>query len=188
MQHRDTRQTASSWQPHKFLGALLAHAVSLATATALLAIPTSAMAVDGCKVLLCLAAPNWRNVRECVPTIEQLMRDLRRGRPFPVCNMSGNDNNARHDWAAPPPFCPPQYIREVFLENTVAYECQYDGAITTVVNGAVFTRTWWRDGGATVTEYSNAAKAQLGDWNRQFDDDFAAWLAVQPPPALPDNP
>ena len=32
-------------------------------------VPTPARAVDGCKVLLCLAAPSWRSIPECVPTI-----------------------------------------------------------------------------------------------------------------------
>lgn len=163
-------------------------AFAMTVASFVTTLSTSAFAVDGCKVLLCLAAPNWRNVQECVPTIQQLMRDLRRGRPFPVCDMSGNNNYGGHDWARAPAFCPPQYTREVFLENSIGYECQYEGAITTVVNGAVFTRTWWRDGGDSVTEYSAAAKAQLGQWDPRFDNDYAAWLAIQPPPAAPDNP
>jgi hypothetical protein len=33
---------------------------------------TPAHALDGCKVMLCLAAPNWREVPLCVPTIHEL--------------------------------------------------------------------------------------------------------------------
>ncbi len=161
--------------------------VAVVGALGLCGTPTPALAVDGCKVLLCLAAPNWRNVPECVPTIHQLMHDLRRGRPFPVCQMSGN-STGMNDWALAPAFCPPQYTRQVFMVNTIGYSCDYDGAITTVINGALFTRTWWRDGGDSVTEFSAAAKAQLGQWDPKFDNDYAAWLAVQPPPAPPSVP
>ena len=38
-------------------------------------------------------------------------------------------------------------------------------------------------GGDTVTEFSPAAKAQLGTWDTKFDDDYAAWFAALPPPA-----
>ena len=36
--------------------------------------------------------------------------------------------------------------------------------------------------GGTVTEYSPTAKAQLGQWDSQFDDDYDTWLKNQPPP------
>ena len=35
----------------------------------------------------------------------------------------------------------------------------------------------------TVTEFTPAAKAQLGTWDTKFDDDYAAWFAALPPPA-----
>ncbi|HNO43391.1 MAG TPA: hypothetical protein PKJ12_12395, partial [Ottowia sp.] len=54
----------TSWLRMTLAGALVAF---LATLAAL--VPTSAHAVDGCKVLLCLAAPSWRSIPECVPTI-----------------------------------------------------------------------------------------------------------------------
>jgi len=45
----------------------------------------------GCKVLLCLANPNGpKAVSECVPPIEKLFDDLKKGRSFPSCDMSGN--------------------------------------------------------------------------------------------------
>jgi hypothetical protein len=34
-----------------------------------------------------------------------------------------------------------------------------------------------------VTEFTPAAKAQLGTWDTKFDDDYAAWFAALPPPA-----
>ena len=53
----------------------------------------SAMAANasdyGCKVLLCLANPNGpKAVSECVPPINQLFRDLARGRAFPTCDLA----------------------------------------------------------------------------------------------------
>ena len=40
----------------------------------LISLPTPAHALDGCKVLLCLAAPSWRATPACVPDIKQLSR------------------------------------------------------------------------------------------------------------------
>lgn len=53
----------------------------------------------GCKVLLCLANPasngGPKGVAECVPPINQLYRDLRKGRPFPSCDLAdGNDGSS----------------------------------------------------------------------------------------------
>ena len=141
-----------------------------------------ALAVDGCKVLLCLAAPSWRSIPECVPTINQLHRDLARGKPFPICSMAGAGNSANNDWASAPANCPPQYTRVFDGESGPIYSCDYAGAVTVSINGAPFTRTWWSIGGDTVTEFTPAAKVQLGTWDRKFDDDYAAWLAAQPAP------
>jgi hypothetical protein len=38
--------------------------------------------------------------------------------------------------------------------------------------------------GDTVTEFTPAAKAQLGDWDTRFDDDLTAWLAALPSPGV----
>lgn len=53
----------------------------------------------GCKVLLCLANPasngGPKGVAECVPPINQLYHDLRKGRPFPTCDLAdGNDGSS----------------------------------------------------------------------------------------------
>ena len=144
-----------------------------------------AHAVDGCKVLLCLAAPSWRSIPECVPTIRQLHRDLARGKPFPVCSMAGAGNSANNAWASAPGYCPPQYTRVFDGESGPIYSCDYTGAVSVSINGAPFARTWWTMAGDTVTEFSPAAKTQLGTWDTRFDDDYAAWLASLPPPAPP---
>lgn len=53
----------------------------------------------GCKVLLCLSNPasngGPKGLAECVPPINQLYRDLRKGRPFPRCDLAdGNDGSS----------------------------------------------------------------------------------------------
>lgn len=155
----------------------------LLTLLCVLAVP--AHAVDGCKVLLCLAAPSWRSIPECVPTIHELHRDLARGKPFPSCSMAGAGNSANNAWASAPANCPPQYTRVVDSESGPIYSCDYAGAVTVSINGAAFTRTWWSVAGDTVTEFTPAAKAQLGTWNPKFDDDYSLWFATLPAPATP---
>lgn len=149
--------------------------------------PKPAHAVDGCLVLLCLAAPSWRAIPQCVPPVKQLFRDLSRGKSFPTCSMSGAGNTANHAWSNAPAFCPPQYTRVIDGESAPIYQCDYSGAISVSINGAPFSRTWWSFGGDSVTEFSPAAKTQLGTWDTRFDDDYAKWLASLPPPA-PDTP
>ena len=145
-------------------------------------VPTPAHAVDGCLVLLCLAAPSWRAIPQCVPPVQQLFSDLARGKPFPTCSMSGAGNCANHAWSSAPAFCPPQYTRIIDGESGPIYQCDYSGAISVSINGAPFSRTWWSFGGDSVTEFSPAAKTQLGTWDTRFDDDYAKWLAALPPP------
>lgn len=163
------------------------HAAGLWLAALIALVPTPARAVDGCLVLLCLAAPSWRAIPQCVPPVKQLFRDLARGKPFPTCSMSGAGNYANHAWSNAPAFCPPQYTRVIDGESAPIYQCDYSGAISVSINGAPFSRTWWSFGGDSVTEFSPAAKTQLGTWETRFDDDYAKWLASLPPPA-PDTP
>ena len=151
----------------------------------LCALAAPARAVDGCQVLLCLAAPSWRSIPQCVPTIHQLHRDLARGKPFPTCSMAGAGNSASNAWASAPANCPPQYTHVVDGESGPIYSCDYAGAISVSINGAPFTRTWWSMGDDSVTEFTPAAKARLGTWDSKFDDDYAVWLASVPPPAAP---
>lgn len=156
--------------------------VGCCLAAAMLAAATPpAFALDGCLVLLCLAAPSWRAIPQCVPPIRQLLRDLALGRVFPTCGMSGAGNTASHRWSAAPDFCPPQYVTVIEGESTPTYLCQFDGAVSVEIDGALWARTWWSMGGDTVTEFTDVAKATLGTWDTRFDDDFDAWQAAQPP-------
>lgn len=156
-------------------------ATLLTTAALLMGTSMSALAVDGCQVLLCLAAPSWRAIPQCVPTITQLLRDLARGKVFPTCNFSGPGNGSSHNWANPPSHCPPQYTRVYDSEGGPVYTCDYAGSVSVMVDGAPFARTWWSFGGDTVTDFSPSAKAQLRHWDTRFDTEYAAWLASLPP-------
>ena len=147
---------------------------------AMLLVPAPARAVDGCRALLCLAAPDWRAIPECVPTIRQLMRDLAKGRPFPTCQMAGAGNHARHDWAIAPAFCPVQYTQVIETEGGHRTRCDYLGAFTVEIDGAPWSRIWWRMEGGSVTEFFPAARQRLGAWDTRFDDDLARWLSMQP--------
>lgn len=180
---RNTYPLSSTAAPRPAHGRVAIVAVALATA---LCAPLPAHAVDGCLVLLCLAAPSWRQIPQCVPPIEQLHRDLARGKPFPTCKTAGAGNTTNHTWASAPANCPRQYTRVFERESGYDYSCDYSGAITVTVDGAMFTRTWWSTSGGTVTEFSPAAKAQLGRWDPRFDNDFSAWLARQPKPPVSD--
>jgi hypothetical protein len=156
-------------------------------AVALWSFSTPVRAVDGCLVLLCLAAPSWSAIPQCVSPVRQLFRDLARGRPFPTCAMSGAGNSAGNHWAIAPTFCPPQYTHVIDGESAPTYQCDYAGAISVSINGAPFSRTWWGFGGDSVTEFSPTAKTQLGTWDTRFDDDYAKWMASLPPP-VPNTP
>lgn len=160
----------------------LATMMVMAAGLALSLVPFKANAVDGCQVLLCLASGNWRGISQCVPPVQQVLRDLARGKHFPRCDTGGPLNGAEHQWSNPPDFCPPQYTRTFYGDAAPTYQCDYTGAISVSINGVPFTRTWWSFGGDSVTEFSAAAKAQLVTWDTRFDDDYATWLAALPPP------
>src|SRR4051812_38577551 len=159
---------------------------AIVTFAGLIGACTPARAVDGCLVLLCFAAPSWGAIAQCVPPITQVLRDLARGKPFPTCGMAGAGNSAGNAWASAPTFCPPQYTRVSYYDaGAPTYSCDYTGAVSVSINGALFARTWWSMAGDTVTDFSPAAKTELGSWNTRFDDDYAAWLATQAPVPAP---
>jgi hypothetical protein len=147
-----------------------------------------ALAVDGCVVLLCFAAPNWGAIPQCVPPIRQVLRDLALGRPFPVCAMSGAGNSAANQWASVPDNCPPQYINAPDGIDASTATCTYNGEVSVHIAGGLWARTWWSMGGDTVTEFSPTAKAAMASYDTRFDQDYAAWLSLQPAPVGPSLP
>ena len=68
--------------------------------------------------------------------MQQVFKDLAKGKPFPTCSMSGAGNSANHAWSSAPTFCPPQYTRVFDAESAPIYQCDYTGAISVSVNGA----------------------------------------------------
>ena len=144
-----------------------------------------AQAVDGCRLMLCLAAPKWQEVPMCEPTVRQALRDLAHGKPFPRCPAAEPAADSNHDWAVAPDNCPPQYTIEIDGPGSKVYNCQFIGAMSIRIDGSLWTRTWWSLTGDSVTEYTPAAKIRLGTWDTRFDDDYALWLATQPPPSPP---
>ena len=175
-----------STEPSEPQGQRLRHPLKMTSALVVLVLTGTlagpAYSVDGCLVLLCFAAPSWRAIPPCVPPIRQVLHDLARGRPFPSCAMAGSGNAASHAWASAPDNCPPQYTRITDTESATVYTCDYIGAVSVSIRGAAFARTWWSMSGDTVTEFSSAAKTQLGSWDTRFDDDYAAWLSTRPAP------
>jgi hypothetical protein len=183
MTSRDTldrgRLAANEVHPRLLVGSIAVLPVAGLLAL-LIAAPVPARAVDGCQVLLCLASGNWRGIQQCVPPVQEVLRDLARGRPFPTCNMgTGTNSGAEHAWSSAPAFCPPQYTR--YDPDLLRYSCDYDGAISVTIEGALWTRTWWNFSGDAVTEFTPPAKAQLGTWDGRFEADYQAWLATQTP-------
>lgn len=49
------------------------------------ALPLPARAIDGCLLVLCQGALDWRVIPECVPPMLKALDDLERGIPFPPC-------------------------------------------------------------------------------------------------------
>jgi hypothetical protein len=153
---------------------------------------TSTQAADGCKVLLCLAG-NWRHIEQCVPPVEQALRDLALGRSYPSCDMSQNGPvNAPSSQTASAASalttqttCPPMYSL-YSQENNNWIGCTYVGVISLMVNGASWTDTYWDMTGETSTHFYDVARAALPTVDPTYDNDLAAYLATQPPtPAVP---
>lgn len=141
--------------------------------------PPPALAIDGCQIPLWLAAPTWRQISQWVPTIHQLHRDTTMGQSFPTCSVAWGGNSANNTWASAPTNCPPLRIRAFDRESGPVYSCDYSGAVTVSINGTAFTRSWGIMAGDSVTEFTLAAKAQLGYGDTGFDEEHAMWLAGQ---------
>ena len=140
-----------------------------------------AHAVDGCRVLLCLAG-HWRDIGACRGEVSQALRDIARGRAWPSCSFaSAADNNARPQPAYAPGNCPDQYVEVYPGDNSsVTYACRYSGVIDVTVAGQRWSRVWWDLAGNTSTEYAPVARVRLGDAiDPTFDRDLAAWQRVQ---------
>ena len=144
-----------------------------------LGISGPAHAVDGCKLLLCMAG-DWQNISECAPTVRQALRDLARGRVWPTCSMAGNSGSSNQ--SVTPGQCPPQYLThaENAESGRVTDSCAFSGVIQVAVDGRPWSRTWWSTSGDSVVEWLPAAKAAFANspaaMDGRFDSDLAAWV------------
>ena len=139
---------------------------------------SSAQAVDGCKVLLCMAG-NWQHISQCEPTVRRALRDVALGRSWPSCSMGGD--SASGNQAVAPSQCPEQYrTGRVTVNDRVIYSCPFSGVILVSVAGRPWTRTWWSPSGDSVVEWLPAARAAFAAtpsaMDDRFDRDHAAWL------------
>jgi hypothetical protein len=154
----------------------------------------TAFALDGCKVLLCLAG-NWKGIAACVPPVREALRDMALGRAYPHCSMSSGPEPAP-DPAHPEPnradsyptdeeSCPVMYSR--YDRHGWWHSCKYQGVITVVVHGAEWTRVYWDGAGDTSTGYSPVALSQLGEGvDPTYADDLARCGRCEPP--IPTDP
>ena len=136
-------------------------------------------AVDGCKLLLCMAG-NWKNISQCEPTVREALRDVARGRGWPTCSMGGNSASGNQYVA--PEQCPEQYITNARTDESgrIIYSCPFSGVIHVAVDGQPWSRTWWSPSGDSVVEWLPAAKAAFASspdaMDERFDRDHAAWV------------
>ena len=136
-----------------------------------------ALALDGCKLLLCMAG-NWKNISQCEPTVRQALRDVARGRGWPSCDMGGSSASANQ--FVSPQQCAPQYRTSWEDRNgDVIYSCPFSGVIHVAIEGQPWSRTWWSPSGDSVVEWLPAAKAAFasspGVMDDRFDRDHAVW-------------
>ena len=155
----------------------LSKTLMVVLAATLIGAAAPAGAVDGCKVLLCLAGP-WQSIPACVSEVEQLFQDLLNGDAFPSCSFasgaaytpslskepSASTASAANSWLsqwapAPDPNCPPMYVTTFAPLGRTIYGCQYRGVIVVRLNGQDWSRTYWDPGGGSVTELSSYAQS-----------------------------
>ena len=117
--------------------------LGLAAAVAMFVGPAAHASDYGCKVLLCLANPNGpRAVSECVPPINQLFRDLARGRSFPTCELAESPSGGGRSWA----------------QRGVSYYDPCPGGTTALASGSYAVL-----GGATPPSYGSLYYTGIGD-------------------------
>lgn len=143
----------------------------------LLAAP-SAQAADGCKFLLCIAGP-WNSIAECRPTVREVFRDLARGRPFPMCAMSGAGNAASNNWATEQT-CPAMYRQ--YNHDGMYSGCTYPGRIEVFIEGRPWSTVYWGFGDNTSTYWTPEALSKLNQpgaapVDQTFQNDVNSWNA-----------
>ena len=169
-------------------------------AAILIGAATPARAVDGCKVLLCLAGP-WQQIPACASEVEQLFRDLAKGDPFPSCRLAAGASfsldlpdapmsapaSAANTWLAQPatqpdPSCPSRYVTSFPAKDRTVYGCRYIGMIAVHVGGQLWSKTYWNAAGGSVTELSVGTELLSAMRSVQDIADPQPFQATQRPP------
>jgi hypothetical protein len=158
---------------------------ALATGIALGAIPvTPALALDGCKVLLCLSG-NWQQIEECRPPIREFFIALSLGKPFPACEMTSNGAangiTARSEPLRAPDHCPPQYTNasEAGDSERITYSCRYEGVVILSIAGQPWSSVYWNRLGDSVTDRSPLASAYVSGSDPRWSADLQDYDASQ---------
>jgi hypothetical protein len=144
---------------------------------------TRAHAVDGCKVLLCLAG-NWQNISQCRPDVERAMREVAEGRGWPTCDGSSNSSTGLQMTSEAT--CPAMYAAYGMSGGDSGARgytgCAYSYVVKVVVSGQPWTDVFWNmNSSAMSTRYYPPARATLGGTiDPTYDNDAAAYV---PPPA-----
>ena len=76
----------------------------LLSAIGICAFSATAQAADGCKFVLCMGAANPMGIAECVPTVREVLRDVKKGKGLPTCKLS--DGKAAYVTVKPAPVNP----------------------------------------------------------------------------------
>lgn len=105
---------------------------------------------------------------------------MARGRCWPTCPAAGGTYLS---WASGAN-CPPQYTVQDY--NTGSTYCTKTGVVdVTWLGQPYWIRVWFNTGSndnSVAIQYSDTARATLGpSIDPTFDNDYAVWLATQPP-------
>ena len=150
--------------------------------TCALVVP-AAHAVDGCKVMLCIAG-NWQNIATCKPEVEKAMKKVAQGQGWPQCPAAPNMGL---EWTTEAT-CPPFYAQ--FGGDSGGYiGCTYDAIVRTKVNGAPWTDMFWAVGTMSTSTkyYPPALNALGGNVDPRYDADAAQYVSPAPPPPCVDG-
>ena len=178
-----------------------------AVCAGLLLTAPAAYAIDGCKVLLCLAG-NWRSIGACVGEMRQALRDLARGKAWPTCDFAGATTVV--DRPPLPPFerivtgttqyalngnsCPEFYKQWIW--HTVSYEgqtghweyrCFFAGVLDVYIERQLWVTVYWAVDGSTIDAWSTSGLDALGMSGQLvgYDLNLANWIKAGRPPSGP---
>lgn len=175
----------------------------LAGLVILTATATPALAVDGCKVLLCFAG-NWRDISECRPEVEQALKDQAKGKGWPTCKETQPDGSVKTDNSIVPrtvfgPSCPywarqwtfvPEWgdITDKEVYGLWRMSCAVTEIMAVTIDGKPWKKSYLMPDGSTLDEWSPEALAAMAGVDLGPDAlaaAEAAWIAAGSPTTAP---